>query len=187
MIIETDRLILREWRDEDREPMFVHLNSQPAVMEWLGGAQTREESDAGIDRIIGYQADYGHCFWAVERKTDAALLGFCGIKRTNDEGAPDPGKPEIGWRLRQDAWGRGYAKEAAVASMNYAFDTIGAEFVSAFTVKRNSGSWGLMERLGMTRRRDLEFWDPKWSPVLGETIVYRITAPEWAEKRQDFT
>ena len=185
VIIETERLLLREWQESDREEMFRHLTSRPAVMEHMGGPQTCEESDAGIDRCIASQAKNGHCFWALERKDDGAFLGFCGIKRVDGDGAPDLGSPEIGWRLRQDAWGQGYAKESAIASLDFIFDECDAEFVSAFTIDANKPSWGLMERLGMTRRPDLDYFDAKWGPLLGPEIVYRISAAQWAEARKD--
>lgn len=185
-IIETERLLLRNWRDEDRAEMFEQLNSQPAVMEHMGGLLDREETDAGVDRCIACQKEYGHSFWALERKSDGMFLGFCGIKRVNDETAPDRGTPEIGWRMREEAWGQGYAKEAAIASLNYGFDKLGFAFVSAFTTSANTPSWGLMERLGMTRRADLDFYDPKWGPIVGPEIVYRIEAREWTGKRRQF-
>ncbi len=186
-VIETDRLILRNWRDADREPMFAHLNSQPNVMRWLLGVQTRERCDAMIGKLMRWQAEDGHTFWAMERKEDGALLGFCGLKRVQDDRhEPDPGTMEIGWRLREDAWGKGYAREAAMASMNWAFDNTDEDFVSAFTVDGNTGSWGLMERLGMKRRKDLDYWEDDWGPDLGHGIVYRITREEWAEKRKEF-
>ncbi|RED15747.1 GNAT family N-acetyltransferase [Parasphingopyxis lamellibrachiae] len=186
-IIETDRLILRDWRDADREPMFRHCNSQPNVMRFLLGVQTRVKTDKMIDKFIRWQGEYGHTFWAVERKDDGELLGFCGLKRINDDGVlPDPGTMEIGWRLREDAWGRGYAREAAAASMSYAFDTFDPDFVSAFTVKGNAGSWGLMKRLGMVRREDLDHWYDEWGPDLGNGIVYRITREDWAGKHGEF-
>lgn len=186
IIIETERLLLRKWGEADREPMFAHLTSRPAVMEHMAGVQTREESDAGIDRCIVCQKQHGHCFWALERKSDALFLGFCGIKRVDDASAPDPGSAEIGWRLREDAWGQGYAKEAAIASLDHGFDEFDFDFVSAFTISRNTPSWGLMERLGMKRREDLDFFDEKWGPLIGAEIVYRITCEEWAEKRAEF-
>lgn len=186
-IIETERLILRDWRDEDREPMYRHLNSRPNVMRWLLGVQTREQCDKMIDKLIRWQAEDGHTFWAMERKEDGELLGFCGLKKVqDDQNEPDPGTLEIGWRLREDAWGRGYAREAAVASLSYAFDNFDDDFVSAFTVNGNEGSWGLMERLGMTRRKDLDYWEDDWGPDLGHGIVYRITREQWAEKRREF-
>ncbi|MEM8695295.1 MAG: GNAT family N-acetyltransferase [Pseudomonadota bacterium] len=185
-MIETDRLILREWRDEDREPMYAHVNSQPNVMRYLLGVQTREKTNEMIDKLIRWQREYGHTFWAVERKSDGELLGFCGLKRVEDDGVlPDPGTIEIGWRLREDAWGQGYAREAAVASMNYAFDTFDPEFVTAFAVEGNTGSWGLMRRLGMARREDLDHWYDEWGPELGNGIVYRMEAADWADKRRE--
>lgn len=185
-VIETDRLTLRKWRDADRAAMHA-MGRDPEVMRWLGELQSREESDAGIDRCIACGEQHGHCFWVLERKEDGAFLGFCGIKRVKDDGIePDPGTPEIGWRLRRDAWGHGYAKEAAIASLDYAFDRLGVDFVTAFTVPGNTASWGLMERLGMTRREVLDYWNPDWSPQLGKGIVYRITPDEWAQKRKEF-
>lgn len=186
-VIETERLILRNWRAADREPMFEHLNSQENVMRWLLGVQTREQCDEMIDKLMRWQAEGGHTFWALERKENGELLGFCGLKRVqSDKTEPDPGTLEIGWRLRESAWGKGYAKESAIASMSYGFDNFEEEFVSAFTVDGNTGSWGLMEKLGMKRRKDLDYWDDEWGPDLGHGIVYRITREAWAEKRQEF-
>lgn len=186
-MIETERLILRDWRDEDREPMFAHVNSRPNVMRYLLGVQTREKTDAMIDKFMGWQRDHGHTFWAIERKSDGALLGFCGLKQVDDDGIlPDPGTLEIGWRLREDVWGKGLARESAVASMSYAFDSLAVDFISAFTVEGNAGSWGLMKRLGMERREDLDHWYDTWGPDLGNGIVYRMEADDWATKRKEF-
>ena len=186
--IETERLILRDWRDGDREPMFAHVNSQPNVMRYLLGVQTREQTGAMIDKFAGWQRDHGHSFWAVERKSDGELLGFCGLKPVDNDGVlPDPGTLEIGWRLRENAWGQGYAREAAIASLNWAFDSGAPPFVSAFTVEGNTGSWGLMQRLGMERRKDLDHWYDSWGPQLGHGIVYRITAAQWARQRVQFS
>jgi RimJ/RimL family protein N-acetyltransferase len=87
------------------------------------------------------------------------------------------GEYEIGWRLREDAWGRGYAKEAAIASLDHAFGQLGAERVVALTVEGNGPSWGLMERLGMKRRPDLDYEGPEWAE--GTVIVYLIRREEW--------
>src|SRR4028118_1150250 len=69
--------------------------------------------------------------WIVECKADRKLLGFCGLKRVNSPGAPNPGDFEVGWRLREDAWGQGFAKEAAVATLELAFSRFGAPHVVA--------------------------------------------------------
>jgi RimJ/RimL family protein N-acetyltransferase len=186
-IIETERLILRDWTDADREPMFAHVNSRPNVMRWLLGAQTRAQCDEMIDKLTGWQRDHGFTFWAVERKDNGELQGFCGLKRIDRSVVPDPGTFEIGWRLREDAWGQGIARESAVASMSYGFDNSEEDFISALTVPKNTASWALMERLGMTRLHDLDYWDEEYGPEIGTEIVYRITREEWATKRKEFT
>ena len=179
----TDRLILRDWRPEDRVTFMEHLNS-PAVMGWLGGVQDNATYAAAFDRLDGYARDFGHTFWIVERRSDRDVLGFCGLKRVNSQGAKNPGDMEVGWRLREDAWGQGFAQEAAIASLDLAFGRFAAPHVVAFTVAGNVGSWRLMERLGMTRRRDLDYYDPRFGPYLNPTITYAIDVGAWPQARQ---
>nr|WP_246444405.1 GNAT family N-acetyltransferase [Sphingomonas sediminicola] len=105
IVAETERLRLRTWDPEDLDEFVRHTNTEP-VMRWLGGVWPREKHEAALGRIERYQREFGHTFWIVERKFDGALLGFCGLKRVNSEGAPNPGDFEVGWRLREDAWGR---------------------------------------------------------------------------------
>jgi RimJ/RimL family protein N-acetyltransferase len=175
----TDRLILRTWDEGDSDRFYEAMNT-PAVMRHLGGMQDRATWAAAKSRLDGYQRDFGHTFWIAERRSDGELLGFCGLKRVNAEGAGDlTGAHEIGWRLRESAWGQGFAKEAASASLDLAFGRFAAPFVVALTVDQNIESWGLMRRLGMRRRADLDFEDPKYGPDLNPTIVYRIAADEW--------
>jgi RimJ/RimL family protein N-acetyltransferase len=86
---------------------------------------------------------------------------------------------EVGWRLREDVWGQGYAREAAAASLDLAFGRFGAEEVIALTVERNTASWGLMVRLGMERRADLDFASPDFDPEDPVIIAYSITREAW--------
>lgn len=175
--LETERLVLRDWREQDWAPFFAATNTS-AVMRWLGGVLDPARQAAVRQRLERYAADYGHTFWVVERKSDAALLGFCGLKRSNQAGGPQ-GEFEVGWRLREDAWGQGYAREAASAALDAAFGTFGASQVLALTVAGNTPSWGLMERLGMVRRADLDFDNAEFDPVTGRIIVYAIDRSSW--------
>lgn len=175
---ETERLVLRDWRAEDWDAFFRATNT-PAVMQWLGGLL----DDAGMakqrERVEACNARNGFCFWLVERKADGALLGFCGLKRADAPGSTVTDAVEIGWRLREDAWGQGYAKEAAVAALDLAFDRFGAEEVVALTVADNTPSWGLMRRLGMRRREELDYADARYDPPWRDTVVYSIDRKEW--------
>ena len=182
IVATTERLILRSWGEGDSDRFYAAMNT-PAVMRWLGGVQDRATWDAAKARLDGYQRDYGHTFWLVERKADDKLLGFCGLKRANTDGTDLVGQFEVGWRLRESAWGQGIAKEAAIAALDLAFGRFGAPHVIALTVDGNVGSWGLMEKLGMSRRADLYFDDPRYGADLNPTIIYRIDAAEWAAAR----
>ncbi|MDP9421387.1 MAG: GNAT family N-acetyltransferase [Pseudomonadota bacterium] len=183
VVAETDRLILRTWAEGDSDRFYEAMNTSE-VMRYLGGVQNRAAWDAAKARLDGYLRDFGHTFWIVERKSDGELLGFCGLKRVNAEGAGAiAGDVEIGWRLRESVWGQGIAKEAAIASLDLAFDRFDASHVVALTVSDNEGSWGLMRRLGMARREDLDFYDPRFGPELNPTIVYRIDAADWPAAR----
>jgi RimJ/RimL family protein N-acetyltransferase len=182
-VVETARLVLRDWEDGD-EARFYDVMNTPAVMRHLGGVQSPEEWRGAADRIRGFSRDFGHTFWIVEDKASGELLGFCGLKRVNAPGAGAlTGTPEIGWRLRESAWGKGIAKEAAIASLDLAFGRFAAPHVIALTVAGNTASWGLMERLGMTRRPDLDFIDERFGPDLNPTIVYDIDAADWPSAR----
>lgn len=178
---ETERLILRDWREEDW-PLFWEGTNTPAVMRWLGGVCDADKRAGAQDRLLSYQRDHGHTFWVLERKVDGAILGFCGLKRCNQAGGP-LGMMEVGWRLREDAWGQGYAREAATASLDLAFERYGADEVVALTVARNIASWGLMVRLGMQRREDLDFANADFDPEEPTIIVYSITQREWQAAR----
>ncbi len=182
LIARTERLVMREWGVGDSDRFYEIMNT-PAVMRHLGGVQDRETWDAAVERIMGFQRDYGHSFWLLERRSDGELLGFCGLKRVNAEGSNIIGQFEIGWRLRECAWGKGYAKEAATASLDLAFGKFGAPHVVALTIGPNLESQGLMKRLGMTRREDLDFNDARFGPDMNPTIVYRIDAADWPAAR----
>lgn len=182
VIAETDRLLLREWGEGDSDRFYEIMNT-PAVMRHLGGVQDRATWDAAVARILGFQHDYGHTFWLLERKSDGELLGFCGLKRVNTEGSGMIGQFEVGWRLRESAWGQGYAKEAAIASLDLAFGRFGAPHVVALTIASNAGSLALMRRLGMKHRPDLDYHDARFGPEMNPTIVYRLDAADWPAAR----
>ena len=180
---ETERLVLRDWSgDDDWQAFFRHTNTS-AVMQWLGGVMSPGGEAAQRLRVETCRERNGHCFWLVERKSDREVLGFCGLKRTDAPDSPSLGEFEVGWRLREDAWGQGYAKEAAAASLAAGFETFGANEIVALTVIENAPSWGLMKRLGMHRREDLDFVDQRPEAPFRDTIAYSISRPEWKAAR----
>lgn len=177
-MIETERLMLRPWREADAEP-FAAICVDPDVMRHLDGPQPRGRVDDFIERQRASQQRAGYCFWAVERRDDEALLGFCGLRDGGHAGTAVPDELEIGWRLRRDAWGRGYAREAAAASIAWGWRETARPRIAAWTVLANEASWRLMERLGMTRRSELAFAHPVFADghPLRNLIVYVIERP----------
>jgi RimJ/RimL family protein N-acetyltransferase len=182
-IAETARLVLRDWQDEDKARFYAVMNT-PAVMRHLGDVQTPEGWHKAFERIRGFTRDFGHTFWIVEDKESGELLGFCGLKRVNAPGAGAlTGTPEIGWRLRESAWGKGIAKEAAIASLDLGFARFGYDRIIAMTIAANVDSAGLMLRLGMKRRADLDFVDQRFGPEVNPQIVFEIEAADWPAAR----
>ncbi|TPG43224.1 N-acetyltransferase [Sphingomonas koreensis] len=175
-MIETARLTIRPWRDADRAPYHA-IGAHPEVMRFLGPIQSRAETDVAIDRMIAAERAHGFCFWAVERRSDGALLGYCGLLPAKP---PIDGDIEIGWRLGRAFWGQGYAFEAAQSCLDWAWRRLDVDTVAAITVAANTRSWGLMERLGMTRIAGGDFDHPgvpDGSP-LKRHILYRIGRPD---------
>jgi RimJ/RimL family protein N-acetyltransferase len=183
IVTTTERLVLRTWDESDLDE-FMRVTNTAAVMRWLGGVWPRADHEAAFERIQSYQRDFGHTLWLVEERESGELLGFCGLKRVNSPGAGElTGTPEVGWRLRERAWGKGIAKEAAMASLDLAFGRFGYSQVVAITVEGNGASQGLMRRLGMSRRRDLDYVDERHVEELGPALVWSIAAADWPAAR----
>jgi len=182
--LETERLVLRDWQgDADWTAFFTHTNNA-RVMRWLGEPLDAERQAQMRNRVASCAATRGHCFWLVERMPDGGhlageVLGFCGLKRADAPASTIGGEFEVGWRMREEAWGHGYAKEAATATLHAGFGRFGADEIFALTVAGNTASWGLMTRLGMRRRAELDYADDRYAGDLRDTIVYSITRDDW--------
>lgn len=177
-MIETERLILRNWCAADAVP-FHAMFQDKRVMEHLGPPEDLDTVRDMVARITGQIADHGCGFWAMERRADGRFLGFCGIK-PGPEHTPIDDKPEIGWRLAHEHWGKGYAREAAEASIAWTWANLPHDdAIWAITVPENARSQALMERLGMKRQHELDFDHPHLpdgSPLIRH-ITYRLGRP----------
>lgn len=185
--LRTDRLLLRPWRGSDNEP-FAALNADPVVMEHFRSTLDRVESDAFVDRIATCWADRGWGLWAVEVPGFSPFIGYVGLWPA-DHVVPGT-VVEVGWRLSHDAWGRGYAPEAATEALRFGFDEIGFDEIVSFTVPQNRNSWRVMEKIGLRRRPERDFDHPVVDPVLHPNLVrhvlYAITRHEWQGTRHEW-
>ena len=178
-MITTPRLLLRPWRESDREP-FAALNADPAVMEFFPAYLTRKESDSMASRIDEHQRQHGFCFFAAELVGKAPFIGFIGISNVPFETAFTPAV-EIGWRLARPYWQKGLATEGAQAVLSYAFRKLNLDEVVSFTVPGNIRSRRVMEQIGLRRDPSGDFDHPFLSAghPLRRHVLYRLTRPEW--------
>ncbi len=180
--LTTDRLLLRRWTAEDREP-FAALNADPDVMEHFFEPLTREQSDALADRADAHLAEHGWGLWALEVRTGPDAGRFAGFTGLAVPGWDAPFNPciEVGWRLARWAWGSGYASEAARAALAVAFDELGHDEVVSFTAVSNERSQAVMRRIGMTRDAADDFVHPG-RPAghrLAPHVLFRLPVERW--------
>lgn len=177
--LTTERLCLRAWREADRAP-FAALNADPEVMQFFVAPFTREQSDALIERIEAHVRERDFGLWAVELRAERRFLGFVGLAATT---FPAPFTPcvEIGWRLARDAWGHGYASEAARAALRFGFETLAPAEIVAYTVPNNLRSRRVMERIGMQRDEHGDFDHPLVPDAhrLRRHVLYRLSRKRW--------
>ncbi len=179
-MLRTERLILRDWRDDDIDP-FTAMSQDPAVMEFFPKLLERDEVAAITKRVRAAIERNGFGFWALER--DRELIGYCGISRVTFDAHFTPAV-EIGWRLARHAWGHGYATEAARAALEHAW-AIGLQSIVAFLVPTNHRSAAVAERIGMVRDPTGDFDHPAITPgarsVGGHPnqrhVLYRLDRP----------
>ncbi|WP_309713350.1 GNAT family N-acetyltransferase [Pseudolysinimonas sp.] len=172
--LRTARLVLREWREEDRDG-WAAMNADPEVMEYFPATLDRALADAAFDRISTALSARGWGLWAVEH--EGRFLGFTGLSPVGFEATFTPAI-EIGWRLRRDAWGHGFATEAAQEVMRFAFDDLGIPELVSFTSVGNERSRSVMGRLGFTHDPCDDFDNPNVAEgdPLRRHVLYRLRA-----------
>ncbi len=175
--LQTERLVLRRWRPDDRPP-FARLNADPRVVEFLPAPLSRSESDALADRIEAHFERHGFGLWAVEVPGVTPFAGFVGLAVPRIEAHFTP-CVEIGWRLDAEHWNRGYATEAARAALAFGFETLQLAEIVSFTVEGNLRSRRVMEKIGMTRSPSDDFDHPVLPEghTLRRHVLYRSARP----------
>jgi RimJ/RimL family protein N-acetyltransferase len=175
----TERLILRRWREADREP-FAALNADPDVMDYFPTGLTRAESDQMIARIEAGFDRRGYGLWALQLRATGEFIGFTGLDTPSLEAHFTPAV-EVGWRLARSAWHQGYATEAAWASLAFGFEEAGLEEIVSLTSTVNVRSRAVMERIGMTHdpADDFDHPDLEEGHRLSRHVLYRTPVSDW--------
>lgn len=172
--LTTARLLLRRWRDSDRQP-FSDLNADRRVMEFMPGVLQREASDELVDRVERHFERHNFGLFAAELRETQTFIGFVGLAVPSFD-APFMPSVEIGWRLAAEHWGKGLATEGAREVLRYAFETVGLNEIVSFTVPANRRSRRVMEKIGMTHNPADDFEHPRLPPghALRRHVLYRF-------------
>jgi len=182
VIATTERLVLRTEAEGDFEQWLAHMNT-PEVLAYLGGVQSEETVAKSFARVREAHENGRPGFYMVALKDGGGLIGRAGIATIDTPLAPEEMRDaiQIGWSMRADHWGKGYAPEAARAALKQAFTRFDAPAVYGQTSERNVPSWRVMEKLGMKRIAELDYEDPDYPPEDNPTMVWRITRAEWEQ------
>ena len=185
MILETERTILRNWREDDLAD-YHHLNSDPRIMRLFPHQRTLDECVERMAMARKTIDELGFGWAAIELKESGQIIGIAGLLKNIFDHSKQFSEYEIGWRLRSEYWGKGLANEAATAWMNYAFNTLNEPAIIATAVHQNEASIALMKRLGM------KFQPPAFDYPFGEesyahlqpSVLYLISALEWSSRNK---
>jgi RimJ/RimL family protein N-acetyltransferase len=173
-MFETDRLILRNWKESDLVP-FYEMNCDPKVLEFLPRALTREESDGLVQKFKTDLGKNGFGRWALELKTSGQFVGFVGLSKPNFQTDFTP-CVEVSWRIAYPFWGKGLATEAALKAVHLGFTDFNLTEIVSFTVPMNVRSIRVMEKLRMTRDPKEDFNHPSLESghPLERHVLYRL-------------
>ena len=187
-IIKTERLILRQWFEDDLES-FARLNADPKVREFFPGILTQKESDDSVKLMSDHIDRLNWGFWAASLLETNEFIGFIGLEDVYFKAPFNESTPavEIGWRLAFNYWGKGYATEGAKAALKYGFETLHLPKIVSFTTIKNIRSRHVMEKIGMHHSEVDDFDHPKLPEGhrLKKHVLYQLEAQKW--KKQNST
>jgi len=176
-LFTSPRLRFRTYTAADEALLGSALNT-PQVTKQLGGVLARAEQAKLFTWLSDEQAnEYGHTFWPIELKKSGEFIGICGLVTVDEEDSTVLGATELGYRIKSDAQGKGYAKEAAARSLKYAFEIEKTWRVVSRTTIENGGSWGVMRAVGMRHDPRLDYISDDGTAF----IVHVMTHGEWAK------
>jgi len=166
--LETERLIMRPIIPTDAEAMY-RLNLDPDVIRYTGDVAFKSVEDS-FEFYSNYD-DYARTRmgrFSTFLKSDNTFLGWCGLKQIEEQ-------VDLGYRFLKAHWGKGYATESSIASLDYGFNEIGLDKVIAHAIKENVASYKVMEKLGMRFVKDM-IYDG------ADAVMYEINREEWVRK-----
>ena len=182
IFLETERLIVRNWRPDDAEALFA-LYGDAEVMRFFPRTYPMEECRRRVARWGRCGREEGMAFAPVERKAAPGMIGYVGLFPIDGPGLPARGGHEIGWMIARAHWRQGHAREAAIGWLDHAFAPagLGLERVVAFTAAINGPSRAVMRAIGMERVAQGDFDHPnvETDSPLRRHVLYEARAGSW--------
>lgn len=171
-LFESDRLGFRNWKDSDIDAM-TKISADPNVMRFFPKTATYEETKTFIEKMKDLFYENGYCYFAVETKSNKELIGFIGMMDQTYESEFTPAT-DIGWRLKQSSWGKGYATEGAMRCLKYAKENLTIQQLIATAPQVNTPSIAVMKKIGMIYHQN--FIHPKLlnHENIKECVCYKI-------------
>lgn len=170
-LFTSQRLGFRTWRSDDVDAMAA-INADPEVMRYFPAIQDRQQTASFIARMQAMQENRGYCYFALETLEDNTFIGFTGLM-WQDNNNELPPCTDIGWRLATRAWGKGYATEAAIRCLEYAYKDLNLKEVIATAPRVNQPSINVMQKAGMEYSRDFMHPGLKGDQRLERCVLYR--------------
>ena len=171
-IFKSERLGFRNWRNEDLDE-FAKLNSDKYVMEHFPKTLLRKEVEKLLDKLKNHFGEYGFTYYATEILETKEFIGMIGLAfqeyKTNFTPAID-----IGWRLKRNAWGKGYATEGAKRCLEYAFNELDIKKIISVCTINNEKSENVMKKIGMTKKGEFDHPELINSPEYEKHFCYEI-------------
>ena len=173
-LFTSERLGFREWKEDDL-PAFAELNADPQVMKNFPKPLSDAESADFLQRLFKHFHTHGYNYFAVELLETGEWIGFIGLAY-QDYGTAFPPATDIGWRLKQSAWGNGYATEGAKRCLAYAFDNLKLQRIISTCTLQNITSEKVMQKIGMHRKAEFKHPKLKDYPEYETCVWYEIFA-----------
>ena len=170
-ILKTERLGLRNWVEADKAP-FIEMCKDEEVMKHFPMPLSEIETLGLIERLQAHFDLHGYCYFAVDIIETGEFIGFTGLAKQSWESKYTP-CVDMGWRLKKEAWGKGYATEAALGCLNAAFSKFGIKEVLSFATNTNTASENVMKKIGMKYIGNVQHPAIIDDPRFQHCVVYR--------------
>jgi RimJ/RimL family protein N-acetyltransferase len=185
IFLETERLVLRRFTEADVDHLF-ELDSDPNVMRYINGGKPTPRHEIESDILPAFLDYYdrfeGYGFWAAIEKSTGEFLGWFHFRPKQGASLDEP---ELGYRLRKSAWGKGYATEGSRALIRKGFTELGVRRVVAETMVVNAASRRVMEKAGLefVRVFHQEWPDPIEGDEHGD-VEYALSRADWVRRQE---